>query len=706
MEDRCWERLGIDPTADTAVIKKAYAKQLKFNKPDKNPEGFRDLRAAYEEALDESYWYEEEDNKENDSSEELLLTVADVAPDLPLQSDGNDDHDARDDEKYHDFPEEIFFAIAASAPDLPLQSDGNDDHDARDDEKYHDFPEEISFAKAPLAPDLPLQSDRNDDHDVRDGEKYHNFPEEISFAIADATPVQLLDDSNIDGFYEDSFDEESFDKEHFGGTAEIDDTTSPFSAWVEAWEQAVGGEYAITDGNDMGLQTLLQSQLDTIRPLDEQNDFEEALLVWLADQESLFPTSYQLVKAYFHWDKRLEHWSHNDYPWYRLESLNERYQQITYFQSPAAFRAFLALRFPVVASYWPAASPDDSADKYDKETSSKDESRVELIKRLYVFKRLFFPFRVVELASELEVLDQELTYYRQKAIAQSNGAMIDTSVITFNAQYWQQDSPLKNLNDWVFKRFIKFEDFGVIAMGMGIVLGALSFMFELSWQNFYYDVVGVFITISLYYLFWQLMLRLFATPNAFVMQQPWVTGWRNASIVLFIIGYVFWMDVASADPIVVIKSPIYYLTHAAGASLFIANSLRSSILFLKVVSWYAGILLLIVAVVVPLLLMTATPTLFEGPLPPLLWLWLAVPISIFNLSEVYVQLEWLVQVGNVFVKVWLFLIMWGLLVLFYDCTGLLPKVNFGFTAMAIMVVTVIMSVNLAKFINTNVDEDS
>ena len=70
MEDRCWERLGIDPTADTTVIKKAYAKQLKFNKPDKNPEGFRDLRAAYEQALNESYWYEEEEDfVETDSVE-------------------------------------------------------------------------------------------------------------------------------------------------------------------------------------------------------------------------------------------------------------------------------------------------------------------------------------------------------------------------------------------------------------------------------------------------------------------------------------------------------------------------------------------------------------------------------------------------------------------------------------------------------------
>ncbi|WP_227428748.1 hypothetical protein [Psychrobacter sp. I-STPA6b] len=51
MQKDCWEILAIEPTTDKNLIKRAYAKQLKDNKPDKNPTGFRQLREAYETAL-------------------------------------------------------------------------------------------------------------------------------------------------------------------------------------------------------------------------------------------------------------------------------------------------------------------------------------------------------------------------------------------------------------------------------------------------------------------------------------------------------------------------------------------------------------------------------------------------------------------------------------------------------------------------------
>lgn len=52
-----WQVLGIEPTNDESAIKKAYAKQLKHNKPDKNPEGFKALREAYESALATRFYY-------------------------------------------------------------------------------------------------------------------------------------------------------------------------------------------------------------------------------------------------------------------------------------------------------------------------------------------------------------------------------------------------------------------------------------------------------------------------------------------------------------------------------------------------------------------------------------------------------------------------------------------------------------------------
>lgn len=48
---RYWSILGIEATADKALIKKAYARQLKLHHPEEDPQGYQQLREAFEWAM-------------------------------------------------------------------------------------------------------------------------------------------------------------------------------------------------------------------------------------------------------------------------------------------------------------------------------------------------------------------------------------------------------------------------------------------------------------------------------------------------------------------------------------------------------------------------------------------------------------------------------------------------------------------------------
>ncbi len=65
-----WDVLGIEPTNDERAIKRAYARLLKKNRPDKDPVAFQELRDAYEWCLRATKWADYDDYDDGDGGTE------------------------------------------------------------------------------------------------------------------------------------------------------------------------------------------------------------------------------------------------------------------------------------------------------------------------------------------------------------------------------------------------------------------------------------------------------------------------------------------------------------------------------------------------------------------------------------------------------------------------------------------------------------
>lgn len=69
-----WEILGIEPTSDKKEIKKAYAKLLKQDHPEENPEKFKQIQAAYQQCLHSDQEIESVSYEQNIESKQDIKT--------------------------------------------------------------------------------------------------------------------------------------------------------------------------------------------------------------------------------------------------------------------------------------------------------------------------------------------------------------------------------------------------------------------------------------------------------------------------------------------------------------------------------------------------------------------------------------------------------------------------------------------------------
>ena len=84
---------------------------------------------------------------------------------------------------------------------------------------------------------------------------------------------------------------------------------------------------------------------------------------------------------------------------------------------------------------------------------------------------------------------------------------------------------------------------------------------------------------------------------------------------------------------------------------------------------------------------------------------LTAPAFLVNISDTYTRLEWLANIGYKLLNIWGYLISIGVIIVYAYCVDILYEMHFGFTAVIVMMITIITAVSKSKFLNSYDDEN-
>ncbi|AZK45277.1 J domain-containing protein [Paenibacillus lentus] len=193
---RIWTTLGIEQTYDIPTIRRAYAKKLQIHHPEDDPQGYQQLREAYDQAMRLARQYQQSQIHNSLAEEEELPSSS--FPD-PVQEQAEDEdeisEDQRKDSENEWEDEEITEQDMPRIPRLPKWS--TFDTDA----KFRERSEENNDEELDYNGDFEVNYDEGEDEDEDEDEFEDNS--EDDFEDEDEASSEFELDEDFDEDYDD-----------------------------------------------------------------------------------------------------------------------------------------------------------------------------------------------------------------------------------------------------------------------------------------------------------------------------------------------------------------------------------------------------------------------------------------------------------------------------------------------------------------------
>ncbi len=558
----CWQILGIEPTPDEALIKKAYAKALKHNKPDKNPEGFKALRSAYEQALAVRHYYTQDDD----------------APDEPYEE--IDDFDSS-----HHQDELDKISKTKQATNIHLEKTALEN----DSENAENLKQTINIIHETISHNITgeAQNPQNPKNNLDD----NNAPP----PLPDINPLTISELSD-----------QWYDCAHHAYQGEGIEMSGKF---YEYTDRDRANEKHIDSHLFDVLHTQLKQDFPEL-PLDEKIEFEEYLIEFFYYSNNIYKLSFALAFEEFHWQNALDSYKAENYPWYQVQEILERYRStMQTLDNWDEFFAVLSKHYPKVFYYY----------------NPKNYQKNAVVAYVLFTLKSLRPYELPPVNDELQRLHDILLTEQENY--PNNGF--------YNSVLTQSN----------YVRLHKFIDilgrpFSILITTVAILL-LIAFVVVVNTEYsilsaIYCHVVWLFVFFS----FWKLRYQLFFHPDKFIWEKPHdiiTLSWQRGKIAIFAILFTaiykdYHLKSILGEIDVAIQSPSYYFAHCFGFMLWLSLLKRltsASVDFIDE-QWVNAFLLVCIAVLMPTI--SLLTNILEAKdivhYSPLFWIMLSIPVAL------------------------------------------------------------------------------